>query len=181
MLLEETLESSLDCKESKPIHPKGNQSWIFIGKTDAQAETPILWPPDVKSWLIWKDPGKDWRQEEKGMIEDGWMASPTRWTWVWASSDSWWWTGKPGMLQSMGSQRIGHDLVTELNWTQTIKRHVWNNHRNVNTEYLVLWVNFLYVKWSYNCFIKRCFTLFYICEGVCVRMCKQTHPSPAGE
>ena len=71
------LESPLDCKEIQPVHPKGNQFWIFIGKTDAEAETPILWLPDVKNWFIGKDPdpGKDWRQEEKGMIEDemvGW-------------------------------------------------------------------------------------------------------------
>ena len=65
-------ESSLDCKEIKPVNPKGNQSWIFIGKTDVKAEIPILWPPDVKNWLMWKDPdaGKDWRWEEKGMTED---------------------------------------------------------------------------------------------------------------
>ena len=64
-MLEKTLESLLDCKEIQPVHPKGNQSWIFIGKTDADAETPILWPPDVKNWLIWKDPdaGKDWASE----------------------------------------------------------------------------------------------------------------------
>ena len=73
----ETLESPLDCKEIQPVHPKGNQSWIFIGRTDAKAETPILWPPDLKSWLIGKDPdaGKDWRREEKGTTEDemvGW-------------------------------------------------------------------------------------------------------------
>ena len=71
------LESSSDCKEIQPVHPKGNQSWIFIGRTDAEAETPILWPPDGKNWLIGKDPdaGKDWRQEEKGMSDDemvGW-------------------------------------------------------------------------------------------------------------
>ena len=70
-------ESPLDYKEIQPVYPKGNQSWIFFGKTDAEAETPILWPPDVKSWLIWKDPdaGKDWGQEENGMTEDemvGW-------------------------------------------------------------------------------------------------------------
>ena len=71
-MLEKTLESSLDTKEIQPAHRKGNQSWIFIGRTDAEAETPILWPPDAKKWLIGKDPdaGKDWRQEEKGMIED---------------------------------------------------------------------------------------------------------------
>ena len=73
-----SLESPLDCKEIQPVHPEGNQSWVFIGRTDAEAETPILWPPDVKNWVIWKDPdaGKDWRKEEKGMTEDemvGWL------------------------------------------------------------------------------------------------------------
>ena len=77
VVLEKTLESPLVCKETQPVHPKGNQSWILIGRTDAEAETPILWPPDSKSWLIGKDPdaGKDWRQEEQGMTEDemvGW-------------------------------------------------------------------------------------------------------------
>ena len=77
LVLEKNLESPLDSKEIQSVHPKGNQSWIFIGRTDAEAETPILWPPDAKNWLIWKDPdaGKDWGQEEKGMTEDeivGW-------------------------------------------------------------------------------------------------------------
>ena len=77
MVLEKTLESPLDCKEIHPVNPKGNQSWIFIGRTDTEAETPILWPPDAKNQLIGKDPdaGKDWRWEEKGMTEDemvGW-------------------------------------------------------------------------------------------------------------
>ena len=77
VVLEKTLESPLDCKEIQPVHPKGNQSWMFIGRTDVEAETPILWPPDAKNWLIWKNPyaGKDWRWEEKGMTEDkmvGW-------------------------------------------------------------------------------------------------------------
>ena len=77
VVLEKTLESPLDCKEIQPVHPKGNQSWIFIGRTDVEAETPILWPPDARNWLIWKDPdaGKDWRWEEKRTTEDemvGW-------------------------------------------------------------------------------------------------------------
>ena len=77
VVLEKTLESPLNCKEIQTVHPKGNQSWIFIGRTDAEAETPVLWPPDVKNWLFGKDPdaGKDWRQEEKRMTEDemvGW-------------------------------------------------------------------------------------------------------------
>ena len=72
VVLEKTLESPLDCKEVQPVHPKGDQSWVFIGRTDVEAEAPILGPPDVKSWLIWKDPdaGKDWGQEEKGITED---------------------------------------------------------------------------------------------------------------
>ena len=77
VVLEKTLESPLDCKEIQPVHPKGDQSWVFIERTDFEAETPIILPPDVKSWLIWKDPdaGKDWSQEEKGITEDemfGW-------------------------------------------------------------------------------------------------------------
>ena len=106
VVLEKTLESPLDCKEIQPVYPKGNQSWIFwifIGRTDAEAEIPILWPPNAKNWLTGKDPdaGNDWRLEKKGMTEDGWMALLTWWTWVWISSGSWWWTGKPGVLQSM--------------------------------------------------------------------------------
>ena len=123
--------SPVDCKEIQPVHPKGDQSWVFFGRTDAEAETPILWPPDVKSWLIWKDPdaGKDWRQEEKGTDKgwDGWMTSPTLWTWIWVNSGSWWWTGRPDVLLSMGSQRVRHDWATELNWTESRwchKRHM---------------------------------------------------------
>ena len=125
MVLEKTLESPLDCKEIQLVHPKGDQSWVFIGNSDTLAETLILWPPDVKSWLIWKDPDavKDWRQEEKGTTEDeidGWMASLTQWRWVWVNSGSWWWTWRPGMLQSMVLQGVGHDSVTELNWAVNI-------------------------------------------------------------
>ena len=120
VVLEKTLESPLDCKEIQPVHPKGDQSWVFIGRTDVEAETPTLWPPDVKSWLIWKDPdaGKDWGQEEKGTRQrwDDWIASPTQWTWVWVNSRSWWWTGRPGVLQSMGLQSQTWLNQTELNW-----------------------------------------------------------------
>ena len=120
VVLEKTFESPLDCKEIQPVDPKGNQSWIFIGRTDAKVEASILWPPDARNWLIGKDPdaGKDWRQEEKGTIEERWLdASPTWWTWVWASSKNCWWTWKPSVLQSMGSQRVRHDWASELNWT----------------------------------------------------------------
>ena len=75
VVLENTLENPLDCKEIEPVHPKGDQSWVFIGRTDVEAETPILWPPHAKSWLSGKDPdaGRDWGQEEKGTTEDGWL------------------------------------------------------------------------------------------------------------
>ena len=102
---EKTLESPLDCQEIQPVHSKGDQFWVFIGRTDVEPETSILWPPDAMSWLIGKDPdaGKDWGQEEKGMTEDEmvawdvgmrWMASLTQRTWVWVNSGSWWWTGR---------------------------------------------------------------------------------------
>ena len=103
---EDSLES-LGLQGDQPTNPKGNQSWIFIGRTDAKAEAPILWPPDAKNWLIGKDAdaGKHWRQEEKGTREDEMsITDSTQWTWVRASSGSWWWIGKPGMLLSMGSQ-----------------------------------------------------------------------------
>ena len=122
VVLEKTLVSPLDCKEIQPVHSRGIQSWIFTGRTDAEAETPILWPPDAKNWLIWKDPdaGKDWRQEEKRMTEDEMV----------------WWHHRlhghkceqapgvgngQGSLASIGSQRVECDWVTELNWTDTSK------------------------------------------------------------
>ena len=110
----------MDCKEIQPVHPKGDQSWVLIGRTDDEAETPILWPPDAKSWLIEKTlmlgkiEGRR-RRDDRGW--NGWMASPTQWTWVWVDSGHWWWTGRPGMLQFMGLQRIRHDWATELIWT----------------------------------------------------------------
>ena len=116
------IESPLDCKEIQPVHSEGDQPWDFFGSNDAKAETPVLWPPHAKSWLIGKDSdaGRDWGQEEKGTTEDemaGWHHWLTRWTWVWVNSGSWWWTGRPGMLRFMGSQRFEHDWATELNWT----------------------------------------------------------------
>ena len=120
MRLERTLESSLDCKEIQPVHPKGNQSWIFIGRTDAEAETAILWPPDAKSWLIWKDPdaGKDWGQEEKGTIENemvGWHH--------WFNGHGFGWT--PGVSDGQRSLACcspwgckESDTTEQLHWTE---------------------------------------------------------------
>ena len=117
VVLEDSWES-LDSKETRPVNPKGSQLWIFIGRTDADAEAPILWPPDAKSQLT----GKDcyWQRLRAGEGDDrgwdGWMASQTQWTWVWANSRRQWRTGKPGVLQSMRLQS-----QTRLsNWTATM-------------------------------------------------------------
>ena len=102
--------------------------WDFFGRNDAKVETPVLWPPHVKSWLTGKDSvaGRDWGQEEKGTTEDE-MAGWHHWldgvwvnSWVWVNSGSRWWTGRPGVLQFMGSQRFGHDWATELNWADAL-------------------------------------------------------------
>ena len=116
LVLEKTLENPLDCKEIQTVHPKGNQSWIFIGRTYAKAEAPILWPPDVradsleKTLMLGKIEG---RRKRNNRGQSGWMVSLTQWTWVWASSGRWWRTGKPGVLQPIGLQKVGHDWVTE--------------------------------------------------------------------
>ena len=121
VVLEKTLESPLDCKEIQPVHPKGDQSWVFTGRTDPEAKTPILWPPHVKSWLIGKDSdaGRDWGQEEKGMTEDelaGWHHQLDGYEFGWTPGVG---DGQGGLaLQFMGLQRVGHDWVTELNWTE---------------------------------------------------------------
>ena len=110
VVLEKTLESPLDCKEIQPVYLKGNQSWIFIGlmlKLKLQYFAHLMRRTDSLEKTLIKAGERGW---------DGWMASLTRWMWVWVSSRSWWWTGKPGVLQSMGSQRVGHNWVTKLNW-----------------------------------------------------------------
>ena len=123
VVLEKTLESPWDCKEIQPVHSKGYQSCVFIGRTDVEAETPILRPSDVKSWLIWKDPdaGKGWRQEEKGTTED----EMDEWH-HWLDGDVF--ESTPGVGDGEGGlaccvwfmklQRVGHDWATELKWTE---------------------------------------------------------------
>ena len=113
---------SLGLQGDQPVHPKGDQSWVFIGRTDAEAETPVLGPPDAKNWFTGKDPdaGRDWGQEEKGTTEDemaGWHHRLNGHE-FWVNSRSWWWTGRPGVLRFMGSQTIRHEWATELNWTE---------------------------------------------------------------
>ena len=123
IVLEKTLESPLDCKEIQPVHPKGDQSWVWLDWTDAEAEAPTLWPPHEKSWHIGKDPhaGRDWGQEEKGTTEDeiaGWHH--------WLDGHEFEWT--PGVCDGPGGlaccdswgHRVGHDWETELNWTEKV-------------------------------------------------------------
>ena len=112
VVLEKTLESLLDFSEIEPVHPEGNQSWMFIGRTDEEAETPILWPPEAKNWLICKDPDaeKDWKQGEKGTTEDEMVDDIT--DSMDLSLSKFWelaMDSGPGMLHSMGPQRVGHD------------------------------------------------------------------------
>ena len=114
VVLEKTLESPLDCKEIQPVHRKGDQSWVFIGRTDAEAETPILWPPQVKRPWFLEGLGAGGEGDDRGW--DGWMASLTWWTWVWVNSRSWWWTGRTGVLQFMWS----HSRTRLSNWTELI-------------------------------------------------------------
>ena len=115
VVLEKTLESPLYSKEIQPVHPKGNQSWIFIVRTDVEVETPILQPPDIKNGLIGKNLilGKFEDRKRRGWQRMRWLAPLIQWTWVLASSGKWWRTGKPGVLQSMGWQRVRHDWETE--------------------------------------------------------------------
>ena len=145
----EILESPLDFKEIKPVNPKGNKSWILIRRTDAEAETPILWPPDAKSRLIRKEPdaGKDWRQEKKGTTEDE-MVGQHCWfnghEFEQALGDGEG-TGRPGVLQSMGSQRVRHDWATEQTTTgfetsAFFRLHAFSNLRSLPSR-----------SWSANC------------------------------
>ena len=117
VVLEKTLGSPLDCKEIQPVHPKGNQSWIFIGRTDAEPEAPIFGhlmqrTDSLEKTSCWERLKAGGEGDNRGW--DGWITSPTQWTWFWVDSGSWWWTGRSCVLRFMGSQRVGHDWVTSL-------------------------------------------------------------------
>ena len=147
IVLDKILESPLDCKKIQPVHPKGDQSWVFIGRTDAEAETPILWPPDVKSWLIWKDPdaGKDWRWEKKQTTEDemgGWHH------WL----DEHEFEHAPGVGDGQGSlvccSLRGHkelDTTEWLNWTEAKEM---SKRGNANVQKHIRKCTLAYCKWK---------------------------------
>jgi len=122
VVLEKTLEIPLDCKKIQPVHSEGDQLWGFFGRNDAKAGTPVLLATSCEGLTHWKrlwcweGLGAGGEGDDRGW--DGWMASLTQWTWIWVDSGSWWWTGRPGILRFMGSQRVGHNWVTELNWTE---------------------------------------------------------------
>ena len=130
VVLEKTPESPLNSKEIKSVNLKGDQPWILIGRTDAEAEAPVFCLSDMNSQLIGQVPvaGKDRGQKENGVRGwDGWMASPMQWTWPWATSGRWWGTGRPGLLQSMGSQRVRYNWATEQQ--QQILFQLWANSK----------------------------------------------------
>ena len=142
VVLEKTPENPLDSKEIKPINLQGNQSWILTGRTDAEAEAPVFWSSDENRWLIGKvpDPGKDWRPKEKRASE-GWddrIASPMQWIWIRAKLWEWWGTRRPNMLQSMGSQRVRYNWVTEQQSGSFIPSFLRTLHTVFHSDYISL-------------------------------------------
>ena len=131
VVLEKTLESPLDCREIQPVHPNGNQSWMSLEglMLKLNINTLATWCKELthlkRPWY-WERLKVGGEGDNRGW--DGWMVSPTQWTWVWVSSGSWWWTGRPGVLQSMELKRVGHDWVTELNWTDILLNPTDNFH-----------------------------------------------------
>ena len=134
VVLQKTLESPLDCKKIQPVHPKGHQSWVVLWKDwcwSCNSNTLATWCKEVTNFKrpwCWERLKSGWEGDDRGW--DGWMASPTWWTWVWVESGSWRWTGSPGMLRFMGLQRVGHDLATELNWRFQSSNKVWNRNKS---------------------------------------------------
>ena len=142
VVLEKTLESPLDCKEIQPVHPKGDQSFSVHWKDwcwSWNSNTLATWYEELthlKSSWCWERLRAGGEGDDTGW--DGWMVSPTQWTWVCVNSGSWWWTGRPGVLLFMGSQRVGHDWATELNWTEWFINYLlpfsWPKSLNFNVD-----------------------------------------------
>jgi len=172
VVLEKTPKSILDSKELKPVNLKGNQPWILIGRTDAEVETPVLRSYDVNSWLIGKVPGcwERLRAEEEGFRGwDGWMASPTQWTWTWANSRRWWRTERSGLLQSMESQRVRHSAWLNNNSIHFFKTHLNPKifHENFSSHYrmiskIIEFYDFL-IEQSYRISLWECALLSCCC------------------
>ena len=147
-----TLERPLNYMEMQPVHPKGNKSWIFIGRTDSEAETPIFGhlmrrtDSVEKTLILGKIEGRRGRGQQRMRS----LAGITDMiTWIWVSSGSWWWTGKPGMLQSMGLQKVGHDWVTELNWVVILYTYSVYIH-----IYICIYTILYYITYSFKIKIK---------------------------
>ena len=147
VILEKTLKSPLDCKEIQPVHPKGDQSWVFLGRTDVEAETPVLWPPDAESWLIWKDAdaGRDWGQKEKGTMTDemvGWyhLLNGHEFGWTLGVGDA------QGGLSCCGSwDHKQSDMTEQLNWTE------WSGSSCFSEILSLSLFFFLLCLWSSGC------------------------------
>ena len=160
VVLENTLESLLDSKEINSVNPKGNQPWIIIGRTGAEAL--ILWPPAEKKTTHWKRPCC-WERlraegEEGNRGWDGCLASLTKWTWVWASSSRWWRTGKPGLLQFMVSQRLGYNLATE----QYVCIYIHTHVQFILNKYTHVCCHFNIKGWKTDVYLNCYLILYYL-------------------
>ena len=165
--------------EIKPVSPKGNQSCIFIGRAYAEAEGPVLWPRceeliHLKRPWCWERLKVGGEGDDRGW--DGWMASLTQWTWVWVDSRSWWWTGRPGMLWFMGSQRVGHNWATKLILTEP-----WQMTRYVSTQLktrrmmMILWEFKTIIWFGVFLFSHLSILLIWVCMYICIQVCVCIH------
>ena len=163
VVLEKTLESLLDCKDIKPVNPKGNQSWIFTGRTDVKLKLQYFGhlmrrTDSLERPWCWERLKARGKGDDRGW--DGWMSSPTQWTWGWLNSGSWWWTGRPGVLQSMGHKEL--DTTEWLHWTEWFR---WKT---------LFYPKFITIPFSYTCSKNLkifCFTFTSLIHVELIFMC----------